>query len=228
MAASRNKIVRFAAGSPEKPMSLVWRLVVNGSDAYIGANATLMGMFKLSLHPREWLAGFTKQSAVVIPEKASRHSDRWLRPAEFAPGWTRGPIIAVPHMPAELGTHALGEEPKGAIQWVPAAGPGDLLAFAMFLVSPSVDRGQWPAIQTSGDHFVGSVTKRDGESILLLARHQPMEVVYRESCEQLLRKERFTYRGEPDPTVGGSLLWVSTQAGLPSVADLPAPIDWVA
>jgi hypothetical protein len=227
MSSSRNKIIRFAAGTPAQPMSLLWRLVVNGTDAYIGANARLMGLFKLSLHRHEWLAGFTKQSGVVINEKASRHSDRWVRPPEFAPGWTRGPIIAVPHMPAHLGTHSLGEPIPRAVKWFPAAGPGDLLAFAMFLASPSVPQERWNDIAASRDRLLGGVVKRDGEAVVLLARHQRMEEAYRVSCEQLLAKERFAYQGEVDPTVGGSLLWVSTQAGLPSIADLPAPIDRV-
>jgi hypothetical protein len=227
VSSSRNKIIRFAAGTPQQPMSLLWRLVVNGNDAYIGANGQLMGLFKLSLHAREWLAGFTRQSGVVIPEKGGRHSDRWRRPAEFAPGWTRGPIIAVPHMPPHLGTHGLGEAIPKAVQWMPAAGPGDLVAFATFFVRASIPREHWADLAASGGRVLGGVVKRDGEAVVLLARHQRMEDVYRLSCEQLLAKERFTYRGQPDPTVGGSLLWVSTQAGLPSIADLPAPIDWV-
>lgn len=228
MASSESNVLRFAVGSPEQPGSLVWRLVVNGRDAYIGGSAFLMGTFKLSMHANEWLAGFTRQSQVVIKEKGTRHSDRWPRPAEFRPGWTRGPVIAVPWMAGEMGQRGLLFEsrPGRRITWVRRPSPGEVLAFVTMLVDGSVPVDAVRAEMTPDDVLVGGVLKKDNERVFVFAHWQPIEEPFYMGCVGLLRTNRFTANGPYDPETGGSLLWVSTQGGLPCITDLPAPIDF--
>lgn len=85
--------LRFAAGSPERRFSSVWRLWVHGSDAYLGAR-TLLRWLKLSMHqtgPDQWISAFTSESGAVLNETGSRRHRTWTRPPEFRPGWTQGP-----------------------------------------------------------------------------------------------------------------------------------------
>jgi hypothetical protein len=228
MGSSGGTILRFAVGTPEAPKSALWRIVANGNDAYVGANSTLMGLFKVSLHRNEWLVGFTRQSGTVIAEKGSRHVQRWRRPAEFASGWTMGPAIAAPHIPASLGTHALGEVPTKAVVWVRAAEPGEVALLQLFMVGPAVAADERRRSPVQGGVVIGAVTKRDRESVVVVAHYQAMDAPFRLTCESMLRKERATYRGPIfDPTAGGALFWVSTSGEVPFITDLPAPLDWI-
>lgn len=228
MSSSReSRILRFGAGSHERPRSLVWRLLVNKYDAYVGAHSALMGLFKISLHEREWIAAFTSQSGVRIKEKGgSRRAETWLRPSEYQPGYTRGPVIAVPYVPPELGRNAAPSDAAGkTVHWMRPPDVGQALVFVHVLVRPDFDRSAL-GLRLGRPTWIGGVEKADGEAIVVVATYIPMEPAYQLGCEQLLRDNRFTARGEPGPGDGGSLLWVSTQAGLPSIADLPAPVDW--
>ena len=76
--------LRFAAGSPERPNSGVWRLWSHGSDAYLAARITAH-LFKLSMHKSgDWISAFTSQSGVIVDkETRSRRHRTWSRPPEF-------------------------------------------------------------------------------------------------------------------------------------------------
>jgi hypothetical protein len=136
------RTLRFAAGSPDQPMSAVWRAHVSRNDVYIGLSTWRgMSLFKLSLHPRIWACAFTESSGVVVAESQNRRTDRWERPSEFSPGWTKGPVIAVPHIPEGLGTRPERVEiGRKAIYWTSAPGPGEVLAFGFYFVRPEFDR----------------------------------------------------------------------------------------
>jgi hypothetical protein len=69
--------LRFAAGSPERPNSAVWRLWTHGSDTYLAARIAAH-LFKVSMHKSgEWISAFTSQSGVVVDrETGSRRHAR--------------------------------------------------------------------------------------------------------------------------------------------------------
>lgn len=227
MPSRESQILRFGAGTHEQPRSLVWRLLVHGEDAYVGAHSVLMGMFKMSLHKREWIAAFTTQSGVRLEEKGgSRRAETWHRPPEYQPGYTRGPMIAVPYMPPELGVTASPSDAESkAVHWVRPPNPGEVLAFVHILIRPGYERSR-QGIWMGSTNWIGAIEKADGEAVAVVAKYLAMDPAYQEGCERLLKTNRFTSSGERHPHDGGSLLWVSTQAGLPSIADLPAPMDW--
>jgi hypothetical protein len=64
--------LRFAAGSPERPNSGVWRLWSHGSDTYLAARIAAH-LFKLSMHKSgQWISAFTSQSGVVVTRRLGR------------------------------------------------------------------------------------------------------------------------------------------------------------
>ena len=88
--------LRFAAGSPKRPNSGVWRLWTRGSDTYLAVRIAAH-VFKLSMHKSgQWISAFTSQSGVVDPATASRRHRTWTRPPEFTPGWVQGPAVVIP------------------------------------------------------------------------------------------------------------------------------------
>ena len=76
--------LRFAAGSPERPNSGVWRLWTHGSDTHLAARIAAH-LSKLSMHKSgQWISAFTSQSGVVVDkETGSRRHRTWTRPPEF-------------------------------------------------------------------------------------------------------------------------------------------------
>jgi hypothetical protein len=94
------KVIRFASGPASCPSSSNWRLWVKGSEIYLATRQT-GGEFKLSLHSSgTWNSAFTFESNARLTDRGSgrvtrRHST-WTRPAEFAPGWTKGPSVVIP------------------------------------------------------------------------------------------------------------------------------------
>jgi hypothetical protein len=85
---------RFAVGTPDGAHSSVWRVWAYRSDVYVAARSIVSEM-RVSLHASgKWRAAFTekhlKRPQPFIDPSRDRAVDKWERPPEFAPGWTRG------------------------------------------------------------------------------------------------------------------------------------------
>ena len=222
--------VRFAAGSAREPKSAVWRAHAHKDDVYIGVSSpNMMSTFKMSLHAKVWTAAFTAESGVVMSDSRNRRTDRWERPHEFRPGWTNGPLIAVPFIPDGLGARPerlrIGRK---EIYWADAALAGEALVFAFYFVRPGFDSADWLTQIHATAGYVGALALADGQSVRVVAWREPMAATFKEGIEGLLGDPQYRMKvdAKRDPEQGGSLLWLSTQNQRPCITDLPIPMDF--
>jgi hypothetical protein len=129
--------LRFAAGSPERPNSGVWRLWTHGSDTYLAARIAAH-LFKLSMHQSgQWISAFTSQSGVVVDkETGSRRHRTWTRPPEFTTGWVQGPAVAIPWVKWRGQFHPIGKPPPPNTVWVPGPARKRKLVFNVLFALP--------------------------------------------------------------------------------------------
>jgi hypothetical protein len=85
--------VRFAVGDPDGLTTNSWRVWNEGDDVYVACRDNARET-KASLHASgKWRFGFTSEAVRARPELAPDGSDRtwerWQRPAEQVPGFTR-------------------------------------------------------------------------------------------------------------------------------------------
>jgi len=198
----------------------VWRLV-GGKDAYLGCYRVGMGLYKISIHPKDTLFGFTRQSAAKFGS-GSRIDKAWPRPQEFHPGWTRGPAVLVPR--TSLGARDLSDEDLGApIAWVPAPGEGEFVTFTIVLEAP----GGAPDGEIMEPHHVvlGSVVeRRSGGNVWVLAGRQATTSDFQRTCERLLANPTNQFHMRPKPECPpGTFLWLHRNDVQPMWIDLPLP-----
>ncbi|WP_155826646.1 hypothetical protein [Jongsikchunia kroppenstedtii] len=90
--------VRFAVGSPDGPRSSTWRVWTSKTkNDWYAAVRVLAGRQKWSFHRSGvWRHAFLTEEDAKPYLDEDRVMDRWERPAEFTPGWTRALQIRVP------------------------------------------------------------------------------------------------------------------------------------
>jgi hypothetical protein len=164
--------LRFAAGSPERRFSSVWRLWVHGSDVYLGARI-LLRMFKFSMHQSgQWISAFTSESGAMLDTGSRRHKT-WLRPAEFTPGWTQGPSVLVPWIEWH-GQFQLKENPPASTVWVPGPEQQRKLVFNVLFSSASTSPEAINSVSQPGDWIVGSLPLSNRGAVWVQARQVAM------------------------------------------------------
>jgi len=164
--------LRFAAGSPERRFSSVWRLWVHGSDVYLGARI-LLRMFKFSMHQSgQWISAFTSDSGAMLDTGSRRHRT-WHRPAEFTPGWTQGPSVIVPWVEWH-GEFQPKEKPPSDTVWVPGPAQGMKLVFNVLLSGATTLPDTINSVSQTGDWIVGSLPLSNGETVWVQARQAAM------------------------------------------------------
>jgi hypothetical protein len=213
-------VLRFAAGTPEEPYSGVWRLVAS-KDAYLGCSSA-MGLFKISLHEKDTLVGFTRESGAKF-ESGSRIAQAWPRPPEFQVGWTRGPQIHVPWN--SLGARDLMSKDVGAdIEWYPPPEVGEVVVFTVLWEAPGDPDG---AFLQPRDAVMGSVVeRRTGCNVWVIAQRVQGDAEYMRGCEEMLADptNQFIYDVAPVRPHGALLRVHTGQEGpQPQVTDLPSP-----
>ena len=73
----------FAAGSPKRPNSGVWRLWTHGPDTYLAARVAAH-LFKLSMHKSgQWISAFTSQSGVVVGKETGSRRQGHVDPSSI-------------------------------------------------------------------------------------------------------------------------------------------------
>jgi hypothetical protein len=165
----RDPTLRFAAGSPERPYSGVWRLWVHGSDVYLAAR-DVAHLFKFSLHKTgEWISAFTSQSGVVSTKSGSRRHFTWTRPPEFTPGWVQGPAVAIPWVKWRGQFQPTGKPPLDTL-WVPGPARKRKLLFNVLISAATVPAEGINSVSQPGDWIVGSLPLSNGETVWLQAR----------------------------------------------------------
>src|SRR5215218_1096111 len=161
----------FAAGSPKRPNSGVWRLWTHGSDTYLAARIAAH-LFKLSMHKSgQWISAFTSQSGVVVDkETGSRRHRTWPCPPEFTPGWVQGPALAIPWVKWRGQFHPIGKPPPPDTVWVPGSARKRKLVFNVLFAAASVPADAINLVSQPGDWIVGSLPLSTGETVWLQAR----------------------------------------------------------
>ena len=170
----KQAVVRFAVGKSDDLQSPVWRLWTsgNGSDVYLAAR-TIADQAKVSFHEsRKWRLAFTEKYASgpnpYVQPGEDRATSKWQRPPEVAPGITRAFVIMVPA--SELTSPKVAFASKPDTVWVPPAPSGLATCLTIFFITPAADIGRISSFAQS----VGRIRLRNGESVWVLAHHQPM------------------------------------------------------
>jgi hypothetical protein len=170
----KQAVVRFAVGKSDDLQSPVWRLWTsgNGSDVYLAAR-TIADQAKVSFHEsRKWRLAFTEKYASgpnpYVQPGEDRTTSKWQRPPEIAPGITRAFVIMVPA--SELTSPKVAFASKPDTVWVPPAPSGLATCLTIFFITPAADIGRISSFAQS----VGRIRLRNGESVWVLAHHQPM------------------------------------------------------
>jgi hypothetical protein len=180
--AMRRKIrgVRFAVGAPDGARGAIWRIWVNRSDVYVAARATASDM-KVSLHASgQWRAAFTeahqRRKEALIPPDQDRAVDKWDRPTEFVPGWTRAFEIIVPASEVVESEEVI-EKPEEVV-WIDTLPDGWATHFNIVLGAPGAtgsDGRGFPTAEGREDHtdVVTVLELENGERVwVLVSAHE--------------------------------------------------------
>jgi hypothetical protein len=182
-------------------------------------------LVKVSLHNSGvWVAAFTKESGVVLPELAgNRRFKQWAPPPEFAPGWIRGPGISVPRvdekhdLPAKVGSNFR------SVLWI-ATPPVGSAAFLMVLFA--ADRAAHPA-QVGHTDTLGKLPLTDGRTVWLVASERPLGDEERSGVLQVRDRElgegaiKVAGADIAPGRVSGSIIWTTTsQEGSPLLVQI--------
>lgn len=212
---------RFAAGDSTQVFSGVWRLVVSGSDVYLGASKTMMGKVKVSLHASGvWVLAATQQFGFTL-DGNNRRGRRWTRPPDHSLGVTRGPSIFAPH--TSLGSRPFPlDEGRKRISWFPAPSYGHVVEFSLYIVKPGTPTS-WDERQTQLHEF----RMASGDRVVLLGSHRPVPPETAATWEAMLHDDRLKFGvGEPGGPQASSLLLISESKdgfGIPTIVDFPPP-----
>lgn len=155
---SRHRAIRFAAGSPDRLRSSTWRVwTERDGSAYVSVRQ-IGGVFKASLHPREWRIAFKDLSearrVALRNPPTNRAIDVFPPSSEIAPGVRRGVTVLIP--PAALGVARAGHIERGEIHWLPAVSGDDVLEVSVLLTTASVQE-DWPGQRRMGTQLVGQL-----------------------------------------------------------------------
>jgi hypothetical protein len=220
--------LRLAVGTPQKPFSGVWTLIVNKNDVYIGSSKASMGVFKISLHESGvWALATTAQSGATF--NGNRRMKQWKRPLEHALGVTRGPSILIPHTSRGPRRVMPGDSSVG-VTWFTPPSPNNLIEFSTYIVQPGA-RTAWDP----PDVELADLQLKSGARIVVLGREERASEQFLETVESLLAKN-VLQADAPATVLGGSLLWFAESRDdlrIPIVVDLPfraeaRPPGWAA
>jgi hypothetical protein len=169
----------------------------------------------------------------LIPEGAGRIIHRWTRPAEIAPGWTRGFEIGIPGSEVMDPVGDANHHPDTV--WEPAAAPGRATNFDVFFArGEAADlAGGWPGRDAMGTRLLFAAPMSNDDTVVLLVHGGPMPISVRDGFAQHLpamREALDAPRGaESDPgSIRGFMIGTVDADGTPFFLDIrdPRQIDW--
>jgi hypothetical protein len=213
--------LRFAAGSPDRARSSVWKLVASTKkdDIYLGPRYA-MRMMKMSLHASGiWRYALTREASAVFNETGDRVSQRWSRPPPFTKGWTQGPTIAIPHTGTDDVLPELDDPRDRAVVWIPGPERGRLLTFTLLLADETVTTRSRLPIRPD-DKKVGRLDMSKGRSAWVFAREAPMSEEDADRAAWFAGDIKINYPSEPG-NVYASALGLNTDAeGRPAITEV--------
>jgi hypothetical protein len=182
---------RFAAGTPEGPSGTVFSLFTGASgDVYITARS-LNNDLKVSLHQSgDWRHAFTVDGVERLPEELrpdDRTLERWDRPAEFSPGFTRALQIVV--HPEDVDNPELTSIDPEKVTWMPPPAEDEVGYFSVLLQGPDASPPPgWPGRKTMGTEFVHREPLGNDETTWVLWHVEKRSSRLEEDRGDLLRK----------------------------------------
>jgi hypothetical protein len=170
-------VLRVGTGTPVEPFSEPWRFWTSGDSAYFAWRSSGQ-MFKGSFHPADaenptavWTHGLTTESKAKF-DTGSRRSHVWPLPAEFQPGWYRGPSISIPRL-ADRRYDFPPFHGLSGIEWVPAPRPGHQRWLGLYLTDARDNLP--PFTLDEGVEPVGSpLPMRSGWHLSVLTQETPL------------------------------------------------------
>jgi hypothetical protein len=174
--------VRFAVFGADARRSMAWTVWTarNTPDVYVAARP-LGGYWKMSLHASgHWHSGLAEGLAVAFTGGTPKN-DRWLQPAEFAPGVRRGVQLVFPDV--ELRHWPPGATDDKPVIPIPAAGDGYATCVELIFMAPG------PALRLEIDDAfnVAAIDLNDKTRLWVVARRLPWTA---EDVEWLLVAKR--------------------------------------
>jgi hypothetical protein len=174
--------VRWAVGSPSGARASVWRVWARRDEVYIAARGAASDM-KISLHSSgRWRSAFTERHLQrpkpLIPPGADRAFEKWIRPAEFAPGWTRGFSIIVPT--SEVVPCDVVIDSPDEVLWIAAPLEGWAVHFDILLSTPEAAIGSdgrgfaTPEGYERATHVVTAFDLANGERVWVVSHAEQM------------------------------------------------------
>ena len=205
-------VIRFAVGEEDWAFVRPWRIWTHGSDTYIAVRQ-MGGLVKMSLHDSGvWVLAWTRESAVTPGETGgNRRMMRWDRPEEFRPGWTRGPVIAIPRVDDKHDLPVPIDSVFEGVTWLPTPAIGNMVTVSILfarnrMLHPNeFDRGT----------VVGSLPLRDGGMVWMMAVERPIMSGERAGIVQV-RDQELGVGSVKGPTAirrgldCGSIIWHTT------------------
>lgn len=158
------RIIRFGLGSQGKPVSLLWRLWVQGNETYFAVR-DWTGVSRASLHSTgQWL--FTTGSA-SIPLKGQR---------AIRNGWKAGPRVVFVGVPPKK--PLVGFERGTAKRMFLFEPPpeGSARDFVLFFSSPSAGDADLLHMLPHGTEIIGPLELRSGDRVWLATFIVPLSV----------------------------------------------------
>lgn len=161
--------IRWGIFAPDGRRSPSWRVWTSKQtdDCYV-AGRDVAGEVKISLHASgEWQHSIT-QPAAARRALAERHLDRWVRPPDFAPGWTVGVRVWIPD--SELREWPSSEPPEaGRVLAVPLAEQGNATLVTVYVEEPNS-----AMIELDNALPVGRLMMASGTSALVVATRESL------------------------------------------------------
>lgn len=222
---SKNKdIIRFAVGTPENPQSWVWRLWVQGDEVYLGAKNAIQA-FKVSLHK----SGIWRIAFVYELKRDDENTDRvivkWKKPEEFAPGWTPSIAVLVSSIKPSRPFNNVKVEDK-RIVWFSEPQNGKRAIFKVLLSIPGMTESDLKKVLISGDRYVGSLIKKNGEKVWLVLREDDLSTIEIVKIQDVMDKTKIHLKvGSSEDSLHDSRALLVVSEDVPITTTQPTILD---
>ncbi len=156
-----NKVFRFALGSPATPYSGRWRVWTHEDEVHLAVRATDEEV-GLTVYP-------TGRWRITVGGAASR----WTRPADFRPGWSRGPDLVIPYTATPVQSPAIDPYATEPLVWLPPSTHGFHARFSLLIATPSAEASHWRPPEAPGTQSLATLPLRTAGTLHLYRIDEP-------------------------------------------------------
>ena len=149
------KVFRFALGAPATAYSGLWRAWTHEDEVHLAVRAADEDV-GLTVYP-------TGRWRITVGTSVSR----WTRPAEFRPGWSRGPDLVIPYTALPVQPPANDPYAAEPIAWLPPPAPGFHARFSLLIATPSAEASHWRPQEAPGSRSLATLPLRTAGSLHL-------------------------------------------------------------